>query len=47
MTTLSERLTALMSEKGLSQAELARMIGVKQPSIFKILSGQTLNPKIF
>jgi len=45
MTTLSERLTALMSEKGLSQAELARMIGVKQPSIFKILSGQTLNPK--
>nr|DAK33734.1 MAG TPA: Repressor protein CI [Caudoviricetes sp.] len=45
MTTLSERLTALMAEKGLSQAELARMIGVKQPSIFKILSGQTLNPK--
>lgn len=45
MTTLSERLTALMVEKGLSQAELARMIGVKQPSIFKILSGQTLNPK--
>lgn len=45
MTTLSERLTALMTEKGLSQAELARMIGVKQPSIFKILSGQTLNPK--
>lgn len=45
MTTLSERLTALMDDKGLSQAELARMIGVKQPSIFKILSGQTLNPK--
>lgn len=45
MTTLSERLTALMADKGLSQAELARMIGVKQPSIFKILSGQTLNPK--
>ena len=45
MTTLSERLTALMANKGLSQAELARMIGVKQPSIFKILSGQTLNPK--
>lgn len=45
MTTLSERLTALMAGKGLSQAELARMIGVKQPSIFKILSGQTLNPK--
>lgn len=45
MTTLSERLTTLMAGKGLSQAELARMIGVKQPSIFKILSGQTLNPK--
>ena len=45
MTTLAERLATLMAEKGLSQAELARVIGVKQPSIFKILSGQTLNPK--
>lgn len=45
MTTLAERLATLMAEKGLSQAELARIIGVKQPSIFKILSGQTLNPK--
>ena len=34
-----------MSEKGLSQAELARMTGLKQPSVFKIVSGQTLNPK--
>lgn len=45
MTTLAERLTSLMTDKGLSQAELARMTGLKQPSIFKIVSGQTLNPK--
>lgn len=45
MATLAERLTSLMTDKGLSQAELARMTGLKQPSIFKIVSGQTLNPK--
>ena len=45
MTTLSERLTSLMNEKGISQAELARLIGIKQPSVFKILSGETRNPK--
>ena len=45
MTTLAERLTSIMSEKGLSQAELARMTGLRQPSVFKIVSGQTLNPK--
>ena len=45
MSTLVERLENLMTEKGLSQAALARMIGLKQPSVFKIVSGQTLNPK--
>ena len=45
MATLSERLTLLMYEKGISQAELARLIGIKQPSVFKILSGETRNPK--
>lgn len=45
MTTLSERLTSLMNEKGISQAELARLIGIKQPSVFKILNGETRNPK--
>ncbi|EIJ28618.1 MAG: helix-turn-helix transcriptional regulator [Haemophilus parainfluenzae] len=45
MATLSERLTSLMYEKGISQAELARLIGIKQPSVFKILSGETRNPK--
>ena len=45
MATLSERLTSLMYEKGISQAELARVIGIKQPSVFKILSGETRNPK--
>lgn len=45
MASLSERLTSLMYEKGISQAELARLIGIKQPSVFKILSGETRNPK--
>ena len=45
MTTLAERLTSLMDEKGISQAELARLIGIKQPSVFKILTGETRNPK--
>ena len=45
MATLSERLTSLMYEKGISQAELARLIGIKQPSVFKILNGETRNPK--
>lgn len=45
MNSLSSRLNALMTEQGISQAELARKIGIKQPSVYKILSGQTHNPK--
>lgn len=45
MSTLADRLNSIMLEKNVSQAELARSIGIKQPSIFKILNGRTLNPK--
>ncbi|MBN6079913.1 XRE family transcriptional regulator [Aggregatibacter actinomycetemcomitans] len=45
MKTLSARLNTLLEEKRLSQAEFARRIGIKQPSVFKILSGETRNPK--
>ncbi|MDY0506270.1 helix-turn-helix transcriptional regulator [Pasteurella multocida] len=44
MNKLSARLLSLMEEKGISQAELARRIGIKQPSVYKILSGETRNP---
>lgn len=38
-----ERLSARMQALQLSQAELARRVGVKQPSIFKLLSGGVRN----
>lgn len=42
---LAERLTLAMEATGISQAALARSIGVTQPSINKIISGGTLNPR--
>lgn len=44
MNTLSERLKFLLNEKGLTQEEFANLIGITQPSVFKILNGQTKNP---
>lgn len=41
MTTLTERLTLAMSRRGISQAELARQCGVKQPSVHGWLSGKS------
>lgn len=35
---LGERVRDLMAEQGLSQAELARRVGVKQPSIYAIIN---------
>tara|TARA_R110002072_G_scaffold38314_4_gene110889 strand:+ start:1810 stop:2451 length:642 start_codon:yes stop_codon:yes gene_type:complete len=32
-----ERISALMADQGLSQAELARRVGVSQPTIFKLI----------
>lgn len=45
METLAQRLKFVMDEKSVSQNALARMIGVTQPSIKKVLDGNTLNPK--
>lgn len=34
---IGERIAALMKEQGVSQGELARRVGVKQPTIFKLI----------
>lgn len=41
MKTFSERLTAAMSAAGLSQAQLAELVGVSQPAVQKMASGKT------
>lgn len=41
MKTFSERLTAAMDEAGLSQAQLADMVGVTQPAVQKMAAGKT------
>lgn len=45
METLAQRLKVIMDEQGISQNALARMVGVTQPSIKKIIDGDTLEPK--
>ena len=39
LVEIGERIEALLSAKGWSQAELARRIGVSQPTIWKLVSG--------
>ena len=46
MENLSSVLTHLMSEKGISSAELARKTGVTQPVIYRLMTGETENPQI-
>ncbi|WP_313506764.1 helix-turn-helix transcriptional regulator [Kosakonia sacchari] len=41
MKTFSERLTAAMTAAGLSQAQLAELVGVSQPAVQKMASGKT------
>lgn len=41
-----DRLEKLMQERGLSQSELARRVGVKQPSIGRLLSGHTRSTSV-
>lgn len=41
MKTFAERLNAAMSSAGLSQAQLAEMVGISQPAIQKMSSGKT------
>lgn len=45
MSDLSTRLKTLLDEKRLSMNAFAKRIGVSQPSIAKIVNGETLNPK--
>lgn len=45
MSDLSTRLKTLLDEKSLSMNAFAKQIGVSQPSIAKIVNGETLNPK--
>lgn len=45
-TDISERLVVLMRMRGVSQYALATMSGVPQPTIQRIISGETQNPKI-
>jgi phage repressor protein C with HTH and peptisase S24 domain len=42
---LGERLSARMSELGLSQNELARRVGVSQQTIWKLVSGESTNSR--
>ncbi len=44
MDTLASRLKIVLDQKGLTQEKFAEQIGVSQPSVFKILNGQTRNP---
>ncbi|EHN5711748.1 TPA: XRE family transcriptional regulator [Salmonella enterica] len=41
MKTFADRLNAAMSASGLSQAQLAEMVGISQPAIQKMSSGKT------
>lgn len=45
MTTLSERISWLMQHFKLSQSELGRIAGIKQPSVASWISGRTKNMK--
>jgi transcriptional regulator with XRE-family HTH domain len=43
---LSSILSSLMEQKGIKSAELARKIGIAQPVIYRLMSGETLNPQL-
>jgi phage repressor protein C with HTH and peptisase S24 domain len=45
MEKLSDRLSFALQRSGLSQAELARRVGMKQPSISAIITGETTHTK--
>ncbi len=46
MHNLSTVLTYLMTDKGISSAELARKTGIGQPVIYRLMTGATENPQI-
>lgn len=45
MSDLSSRLSDLLAKKKLSMNEFAKMVGVTQPAIAKIVNGETRSPK--
>lgn len=45
MSDLSSRLSDLLAQKNLSMNEFAKMVGVTQPAIAKIVNGETRSPK--
>ncbi len=47
MKIISQNLSALMAEKGIKSAELARKIGVGQPVIHRLMTGVTDNPQVY
>lgn len=46
MSSIGERVRQLREDRGLSQAELARRIGIKQPSLWLIEKGETRTVKV-
>jgi transcriptional regulator with XRE-family HTH domain len=46
MENLSTVLTHLMAAKGISSAELARMTGVTQSVVYRLMTGSTENPQV-
>lgn len=47
MKIISKNLSALMAEKEIKSAELARKIGVGQPVIHRLMTGVTDNPQVY
>lgn len=43
--TFADRLNLAMKERGFNQATLAEAIGIKQPSVWKMTTGKTQNPR--
>lgn len=41
MGTIGDRINQLMTARGMSQTELAGLVGIKQPSLSAIISGKT------
>lgn len=46
MTTLAERIQFAMDERGVSQADLARITGMTTSNIAYIVNGKTKNPRL-
>lgn len=44
---LADVLSHLMHIKGINSAELARLIGIGQPVIYRLMTGVTANPQVF